>query len=136
MRSEVLALESVEKPPAFHGVFAGHGCRSGGLASPSDGKDVWNVQPECRRVPVRGKVCERKPPCREKQVSAIFVDQRGTHTRYRAVLFIYEQARIGVGKSGMAAGGNGRGELEDNDERGLIVALQRQRLAVASFLPF
>ena len=68
MRRGILALEGVEQPPAFHGVFAGHGRRSGSFAGPRDGKDVWNVQPECRRITVRWKVCERKPPCWQQQV--------------------------------------------------------------------
>jgi hypothetical protein len=42
MGREILALESVEKPPAFHGVLGRHGCGSGGFAGPRDGKDVWN----------------------------------------------------------------------------------------------
>src|ERR1700687_202759 len=136
MRRGILALEGIKQPPAFDGVFAGHGRRSGSFAGPRDGKDVWNVQPECRRITVRRTICERTTPCREQQVSAIFADQRVTYARYRAVLFIYEQARISVGEGDVAGGGHRRGQLDDNHEWVLIVALEGQRLAVGSFLLF
>ena len=92
MRRGILALESVEKPAAFHGILAGHGRWSGGFASSRDGEGIWNVQAKSRGVTVRGKVREGEPPGGEQQIGAVFADQRGTHTRHRTVLFIYQQA--------------------------------------------
>ena len=129
MRRGILALKGIEQPPAFHGVLAGHRCRSGGFAGSGHGKDVWNVQAECRRITVRRKVCERKPACQEKQISAIFVDQRGTHTRYRAVLFIGERAGIGECKSHFGAGQRRLRERDAENQGILVIASEGHRLA-------
>ena len=137
MRREILALENVQQAPAFHGVLTGHGRRSGGgFAGSGDGKSFRNVQPERRGIAVGGKIRKREPPCREEQVSAIFVDERGAHAGDRAVLLVYEQSRIRVGQGDVSGGGHGCGQLNDDDERILIVALESERLAVGPFYFF
>src|SRR4029077_14720170 len=61
------------------------------------------------------------------------VDEGGTHAGDGTVLFINEQAGVSVSESDVAVGGDGSGQVCDEDERVLIVTLKDEWLAVRAF---
>src|ERR1700738_1212904 len=130
MGSRRIALEGVDEAIAFDSVLTGSRSGSGGFAGTGYRKGVRNIEPESGGVAIGGKVREREPARGEKEESAIAGNGRGTDAGNRAVFFVGQRTGIREGESDLAVLGHGCGQVDDDVQRILGVALEAEGLAV------
>src|SRR6266852_788334 len=129
MGSGRIALEGVDEAIAFDGVLTGSRRGGGGFAGADYSKGVWNVELEGGGVAVGGIVGEREPARGEKQESAVASNGRGTHAGDGAVFFIGQRTGVAESESDLAGGGHRCGQVDDDDQGILTIALEAEGLA-------
>src|SRR5260370_6256017 len=130
MGSGRIALEGVDEAIACDGVRGGSGGGSGGFGGAGYRKGVWNVESEGGGVAVGGIVGEREPARGEKKESAVASNGRGTNAGDRAVFFVGQRTGIRESESDFAGRGHRCGQVDDEDQGILGVALEAEGLTV------